>query len=227
MHVVPKKANQYLYNTHRSTRIITNTTLQNYVTMSYKMVLNFIILEKMELIITELDVHGKERKGYISYPLFYDCTIFCAGSGSSLWTEDIMAGSTPTDYLKLTSSRAVLVEGGSVEFVCEASVSWVEGEEVEGEREEGSGGHGQYEPYTVTWSVRSSSGSGSDGALLQPMVDSTDTSFPSSITQLLNNHILRVGGVSSGSTQYCCEVYAGQRIGQECTTIHVVPQRGM
>ena len=151
--------------------------------------------------------------------------IFCAGSGSSLWTEDVTAGSTPTDYLKLTSSRVVVVEGESVELVCEASVSWVEGEEVEGEREEGGGGHGQCEPYNVTWSVRSSSGS--DGALLRLMVDSTDTSSPSSITQLLNNHILRVGRVSSGSTQYCCEVYAGQRISQECTTIHVVPQRGM
>ena len=117
-----------------------------------------------------------------------------------------------------------------MELVCEASVSWVEGEEVEGEREEGGGGHGQCEPYNVTWSVRSSSGSGSDGALLRLTVDSTDTSSPSSITQLLNNHILRVGGVSSGSTQYCCEVHTaatGQRIGQECTTIHVVPQRGM
>ena len=117
-----------------------------------------------------------------------------------------------------------------MEFVCEASVSQVEGEEVEGEGEvEGSGGgHGQCVPYNVTWSVRSSSGS--DGALLWPMVDSTDTSSPSSITLLLNNHLLRVGGVSSGSTQYCCEVHAaatGQRIGQECTTIHVVPQRGM
>ena len=151
--------------------------------------------------------------------------IFCAGSGSSLWTEDVTAGSTPTDYLKLTSSRAVVVEGESVEFMCEASVSWVEGEEVEGEREEGGGGHGQCEPYIVTWSS-----SGSDGALLRLTVDSTDTSSPSSITQLLNNHILRVDGVSSGSTQYCCEVHTaatGQRIGQECTTIHVVPQRGM
>ena len=166
----------------------------------------------------------KRKKGLYNYviPL---CTIFCVGSGSSLWTEDATAGSTPTDYLKLTSSRVVVVEGQSVEFVCEASVSL-----VEGEREEGGGGHGQCEPYNVTWSIRSSSGSGSDGALLQLTVDSTDTSSPSSITQLLNNHILRVGGVSSGSTQYCCEVHTaatGQRIGQECTTIHVVPQRGM
>ena len=151
--------------------------------------------------------------------------IFCAGNGSSLWTEEIIAGSTPTDYLKLTSSRAVVVEGESVEFVCEASVSW-----VEGEGEEGGGDHEQCEPYNVTWSVRSSSGSGSDGALLRLTVDSTDTSSPFSITQLLNNHLLRVGGVSSGSTQYCCEVHTaatGQRIGQECTTIHVVPQHGM
>ena len=149
--------------------------------------------------------------------------IFCAGNGSSLWTEDVTAGSTPTDYLKLTSSRAVVVEGGSVEFVCEASVSWVEGEEVEGEGEEGGGGYGQCETYNVTWS---SSGSGSDGALLRLTVDTS----PSSITQLLSNHLLIVGGVSSGSTQYCCEVHTaatGQRIGQECTTIHVVPQRGM
>ena len=147
--------------------------------------------------------------------------IFYAGSGSSLWTEDVTARSTPTDYLRLTSSRVVLVEGGSVEFVCESSVSQVEGE---GEGDEG-GGHGQCMPYNVTWSVRSSSGS--DGALLQPMVDSSDTSSPSSTTLLLNDHLLRVGGVSSGSTQYCCEVHAGHRIGQECTIIHVVPQRGM
>ena len=165
----------------------------------------------------------------LNYVILYYYIIFCAGSGSSLWTEDVTAGSTPTDYLKLTSSRAVVVEGGSVEFLCEASVSWVEGEEVEGEREEGGGGHGQCEPYNVTWSVRSSSGSGSDGALLRLTVDSTDTSSPSSITQLLNNHILRVGGVSSGSTQYCCEVHTaatGQRIGQECTTVYAVPQHG-
>ena len=67
--LVPKKANQYLYNTHRSTHIITNTTstLQNYVTMSYKMVLNFVILEKMELIITELDVMEKKERVVYNY----------------------------------------------------------------------------------------------------------------------------------------------------------------
>jgi hypothetical protein len=131
------------------------------------------------------------------------------------------------DYLKLTSSRVVVVEGGSVEFVCEASVSREEGggeEEVEGE--EGDGGRGQCVPYNVTWSVNSINGS--EGALRQTVED-RDTFSTSSIA-LLNNHLLRVGGVSSGSAQYCCQVHAaatGHRISQECTTIHVLPQRGM
>ena len=99
-----------------------------------------------------------------------------------------------------------------MEFVCEALVS---------QREEDGGGHGLCVPYNVTWSVRSS---GSDGTL-QP-VDS-DTS--SSSLALLNNHLLRVGGVSRGSSQYCCQVHAatGHRTIQECRTIHVVPQHGM
>ena len=101
-----------------------------------------------------------------------------------------------------------------MEFVCEASVSQRE------EEEEGSGGHGVCVPYNVTWSLRSS---GSDGTLWP-----VDRDTSSSSLALLNNHLLRVGRVSRGSSQYCCQVHAasGHRLSQECTTIHVVPQHG-
>ena len=149
----------------------------------------------------------------ISCPCTYEYVHVGSASG---------VGDDPRDYLRLTSSRAVVMEGGSVEFVCEASLSLVEvGVEGEGK---GAGSHGQCVPYNVTWSVSSS---GSDGAL-RP-VDG-DTSSSSQV--LLNNHLLRVGGVSSGSSQYCCQVHTtaattGQTISQECTTIHAVPRHGM
>ena len=111
-----------------------------------------------------------------------------------------------------------MLEGGSLEFVCEASVI-MRGEEG------GGGGHGLCVPYNVTWSVSS----GSDGALW-PVAAAADSDTSS---LALNNHLLRVSGVSSGSSQYCCQVHtpsaasAGHRISQECTTIHVVPHHGM
>ena len=120
-----------------------------------------------------------------------------------------------------------------MEFVCEASVS--QGmEEGEPQGEEGEQeGQGQCVPYNVTWSVVSSGG-GSDGSALRPVVvqvvNSDNSSSFSSLALLNNNHLLRVGGVSRGSSQYCCQVHAaatGHRIAQECTTIHVVPQKGM
>ena len=123
------------------------------------------------------------------------------------------------DYLRLTSSRVVVLEGESVEFVCEASV-------IMSEAESGGGSHGlQCVPYNVTWSVSGSSGS--DGALQPVEAANSDNS-----SLALNNHLLRVGRVSSGSSQYCCQVYAptasvGHGIRRECTTIHVVPQHGM
>ena len=166
---------------------------------------------------------------YINF--VYAC--FCAGSGNSSWFEDVAWGSTPDYSMRLTSSRVVVYEGGSVEFVCEASVS--QGmEEGEPQGEEGEQeGQGQCVPYNVTWSVVSSGG-GSDGSALRPVVvqvvDSDNSSFFSSLALLNNNHLLRVGGVSRGSSQYCCRVHAaatGHRIAQECTTIHVVPQKGM
>ena len=143
--------------------------------------------------------------------LYTLCMIFCTDSGRG---EDV-ADSMLTNYLKLTRSRVVMFEGGSVEFVCEASVSQVEVEK------EDSGGHGLCVPYNVTWSVRSSD---NDGA-----VRPVDTDTSSSSLVLLNNHLLRVGAVSRGSSRYCCQVHAasGHRISQECTTIHVVPHHGM
>ena len=105
-----------------------------------------------------------------------------------------------------------------MEFVCEASV-------IMREEEGDGGGHGLCVPYNVTWSVSSSN----DGALW-PVAAAADSDTSS---LALNNHLLRVSGVSSGSSQYCCQVHtpsaasAGHRISQECTTIHVVPQHGM
>ena len=104
--------------------------------------------------------------------------------------------------LRLVSSAEKVLEGGSVELVCVASM-----------RDE----DGMCVPHNITWSRSSLSDRARDPLLL---TDNHET-FPS-----MSDHVLRVSQIAN-SSQYCCQVHTDNMMLEECTTLHVVQPHGM
>ena len=104
------------------------------------------------------------------------------------------------DMLRVTSSAVRVVEGGSVELVCEASLR---------------GGDGVCLSYNVTWVTNGSRDGGRD-----TLTADSETSLD------MDGHVLRISQVLNTSV-YCCLVHAGGTVVEECTTVYVVRENGM
>ena len=102
----------------------------------------------------------------------------------------------------MTSSAVRVVEGGSVELVCEASLR----------------GDGVCLSYNVTWVTNGSRlvGEGGRDTLTADSEKSLD----------MDGHVLRISQVSNTSV-YCCLVHTGGTVVEECTTVYIVRENGM